>query len=57
MVEQQLVPRCDLVTEWIGHSNLRTTSRYTYFRDEFRQRTANHVGALFADWYGRKIAS
>jgi len=37
----------DLVKEWVGHSNLRTTSRYTHFRDEFRQRVARDV-ALFA---------
>ena len=37
----------DLVKEWVGHSNLRTTSRYTHFRDDFRQRVACDVG-LFA---------
>lgn len=37
----------DLVKEWVGHSNLRTTSRYTHFRDDFRQRVACDV-ALFA---------
>jgi integrase len=36
----------DLVKEWVGHSNLRTTSRYTHFRDEFRQRIAGEM-ALF----------
>lgn len=36
----------DLVKEWVGHSNLKTTSRYTHFRDEFRQRIAFDV-ALF----------
>lgn len=34
----------DLVTEWVGHSSLRTTSRYTHFRDEFRQKVASEVG-------------
>jgi integrase len=37
----------DLVKEWVGHSNLRTTSRYTHFRDDFRQQVASEV-ALFA---------
>jgi len=37
----------DLVKEWIGHSNLRTTSRYTHFRDDFRKQVAREVG-LFA---------
>ncbi len=37
----------DLVTEWIGHSNLRTTSRYTHFQDKFREQVAANVG-LFA---------
>jgi Phage integrase family len=37
----------DLIKEWIGHSNLRTTSRYTHFRDDFRQQVACNV-ALFA---------
>jgi integrase len=34
----------DLVKEWVGHSNLRTTSRYTHFRDDFRKRVAADVG-------------
>jgi integrase len=34
----------DLVMEWVGHSNLRTTSRYTHFRDEFRKQVASDVG-------------
>jgi len=34
----------DLLKEWIGHSNLRTTSRYTHFRDDFRTRVASEVG-------------
>jgi len=37
----------DLVKEWVGHSNLRTTSRYTHFRDDFRKQVASDVG-LFA---------
>ena len=36
----------DLVKEWVGHSSLRTTSRYTHFRDECRQQVANEVGLL-----------
>ncbi len=37
----------DLVKEWVGHSNLRTTSRYTHFRDDFRAQVASDV-ALFS---------
>jgi hypothetical protein len=36
----------DLVKEWVGHSNLQTTSRYTHFQDNFRRQVASHV-ALF----------
>jgi integrase len=34
----------DLVKEWIGHSSLKTTSRYTHFNDDFRKQTANEAG-------------
>jgi integrase len=37
----------DLVKEWVGHSNLQTTSRYTHFQDDFRQHVASQV-ALFS---------
>ncbi len=37
----------DLLKEWVGHSNLQTTSLYTHFQDEFRHRVACDV-ALFA---------
>src|SRR5207245_10923398 len=37
----------DLIKEWVGHSNLRTTSRYTHFGDDFREQVACNVG-LFA---------
>ncbi len=36
----------DLVREWIGHSSLRTTSRYTHISPEFRERVAAEVGIL-----------
>jgi integrase len=36
----------DLVKEWVGHSNLQTTSRYTHFQDNFRRQIASQV-ALF----------
>jgi integrase len=36
----------DLVKEWIGHSSLRATSRYTHLRPEFRERIAAEVGLL-----------
>jgi len=37
----------DLVKEWVGHSNLQTTSLYTHFQDSFRKQIARDV-ALFA---------
>ena len=39
----------DLVKEWIGHSSLRTTSRYTLIRPEFRERVAAEVGLFKTD--------
>jgi integrase len=36
----------DLIKEWVGHSTLRTTSRYTHFDDSFRQNIANKLGGL-----------
>jgi len=38
----------DLVREWIGHSNLRTTSRYPHFGDSYRHEVAQQVG-IFAN--------
>jgi hypothetical protein len=37
----------DLLLEQVGHSNLKTTSGYTHFDDEFRQRMAR-VQGLFS---------
>lgn len=34
----------DLVTLWVGHSNLQTTSRYTHFPEEFRTQVAQATG-------------
>ena len=45
VLQENRVPG-DLVKEWIGHSNLRTTSRYTHIRPEFRERVAAEVGLL-----------
>jgi hypothetical protein len=36
-----------ILKEWVGHPNLRTTSGYTHFQDDFRTRIAGEVG-LFA---------
>lgn len=36
----------DLIKAWVGHSSLRTTSRYTHFGPNFRQQTASEVGLL-----------
>jgi integrase len=40
----------DLVKEWVGHSSLRTTSRYTHFRDGYRQQIAEKVGLLGSNY-------
>ena len=42
----------DLVKDWVGHSSLRATSRYTHFQDDFRQRIAAEV-ALFVPGFAR----
>lgn len=42
----------DLVKEWVGHSNLRTTSLYTHFQDDFRQRIASEVALFSAEGSG-----
>ncbi len=31
----------DLVKEWVGHSSLKMTSRYTHFQDAFKQQAVN----------------
>jgi len=36
----------DLTKEWVGHSSLRTTSRYTHFSDEYKRKTAQAVGLM-----------
>jgi site-specific recombinase XerD len=42
----------DLVKECIGHSSLRTTSRYTHFKDDYRQQIAEKIGvALRYSWF------
>jgi integrase len=45
ILQQNGVPG-DLIKEWVGHSTLRTTSRYTHFDDSFRQNIANKISGL-----------
>ena len=33
----------DLVKEWVGHSSLHTTSRYTHFGDDYKRRIASSL--------------
>jgi site-specific recombinase XerD len=37
----------DLIIKWVGHSNLRTTSSYTHFDDQYQKNIVQQVG-LFA---------
>lgn len=36
----------DLIKNWIGHTNLRTTARYTHFQESYRQQVTQKVGLL-----------
>jgi integrase len=40
VLQQNGVPR-DLIKRWIGHSSLRTTSKYSHFTPEFRKQAAS----------------
>ena len=39
----------DRIMEWIGHSNLRMTSNYMNFTDDFRQKMASDFGLVRAE--------
>lgn len=43
MLQASGVPR-DLVLAWVGHSNLKTTSRYTHFSEDFKAEVARATG-------------
>lgn len=45
----------DLVKEWVGHSNLQTTSRYTHFQDDFRRHVASQVALFPQENLARKL--
>jgi integrase len=34
----------DLTKEWVGHSSLNTTSRYTHFTDDYKRKMADALG-------------
>jgi len=42
-LRQRGVPE-DLIRQWVGHSNLQTTSRYMHFDRDYRERVALGVG-------------
>lgn len=46
----------DLVKEWVGHSSLRTTSLYTHFQDDFRQRLASDMALFTRENMAEKLA-
>ena len=45
----------DLVKEWVGHSNLQTTSRYTHFQDDFRKQIASQVAVFPLTFCAEKL--
>lgn len=45
ILQQAGVPG-DLITAWVGHSNLQITSRYTHFDESFRRDTVDRLGTI-----------
>ena len=45
----------DLVKEWVGHSNLQSTSLYTHFQEDFRQRVASELGLFAQEGVAEKL--
>jgi integrase len=43
VLQQNLVPG-DLIKRWVGHSSLKTTSKYSHFTREFRKEIAAKLG-------------
>jgi integrase len=43
VLQQNGVPG-DLIKRWVGHSSLRTTSKYSHFTREFRKEIASRLG-------------
>ena len=43
VLQQNGVPG-DLIKRWVGHSSLKTTSKYSHFTKEFRKETASKLG-------------
>ena len=42
VLQQNKVPG-DLIKEWVGHTSLKTTSRYTHFPTEFRRKVVSDL--------------
>jgi integrase len=42
LLQQNSVPG-DLIKRWVGHTSLRTTSKYSHFTREFRKQVASHL--------------
>jgi len=53
VLQENKVPG-DLILRWVGHSNLRTTGRYSHFSSDFRQQEAVHVAVLNGVHFGSK---
>lgn len=42
VLQQNRVPG-DLIKEWVGHTSLQTTSKYTHFTDAYKQQVASEL--------------
>jgi hypothetical protein len=45
ILQQNNVPG-DLIKKWVGHTNLKTTSRYSYFPSDYRKEMVAKLGKV-----------